>query len=224
MVPNNACYDVKVVILSVSCVVFQIMTEFDSDQLPLGVADGSTNFHFFTETGARISSKQETTRRVVTLKKVMIKTKLKRPRLDTVISLTGHDHDLTAPLPPAPITNVELVVLDSDEDDLTLTQSFSSATDQVAEQSRACVKALKHLKEALMKYSDSTTASTLNTWLGTVDILLARDLPRTVIGVLGSTGVGKSSMLNALLNEASILPTSGSRGKIVHATLIHALR
>ena len=37
-------------------------------------------------------------------------------------------------------------------------------------------------------------------------------MPKTVIGVLGNTGVGKSSLLNALLGEASILPTSGSRG------------
>ena len=29
---------------------------------------------------------------------------------------------------------------------------------------------------------------------------------------MGNTGVGKSSLLNALLGEASILPTSGSRG------------
>eukprot|EP00536_Pseudo-nitzschia_multiseries_P011811 jgi/Psemu1/289916/fgenesh1_pg.422_\ len=36
--------------------------------------------------------------------------------------------------------------------------------------------------------------------------------PKTVIGVLGSTGVGKSSLLNALLDEAAVLPTSGSRG------------
>lgn len=36
--------------------------------------------------------------------------------------------------------------------------------------------------------------------------------PDTTIGVLGATGVGKSSVLNALLDEGSILPTSGSRG------------
>jgi hypothetical protein len=36
--------------------------------------------------------------------------------------------------------------------------------------------------------------------------------PHTTIGVLGNTGVGKSSLLNAILDEASILPTSGSRG------------
>uniref|UniRef100_A0A7S4QET7 Dynamin N-terminal domain-containing protein n=1 Tax=Ditylum brightwellii TaxID=49249 RepID=A0A7S4QET7_9STRA len=32
------------------------------------------------------------------------------------------------------------------------------------------------------------------------------------VGVLGNTGAGKSSLLNALLDEASVLPTSGSRG------------
>jgi ATPase subunit of ABC transporter with duplicated ATPase domains len=36
--------------------------------------------------------------------------------------------------------------------------------------------------------------------------------PKTIVGVLGSTGVGKSSLLNALLDEAAVLPTSGSRG------------
>ena len=36
--------------------------------------------------------------------------------------------------------------------------------------------------------------------------------PNTTIGVLGNTGVGKSSLLNALLDEAAVLPTSGSCG------------
>ena len=46
-----------------------------------------------------------------------------------------------------------------------------------------------------------------------IDELLAKkDPPQAVIGCLGNTGVGKSSLLNALLDEASILPTSGSRG------------
>ncbi|KAK9813950.1 hypothetical protein WJX73_006361 [Symbiochloris irregularis] len=35
--------------------------------------------------------------------------------------------------------------------------------------------------------------------------------PRTIIGVFGSTGAGKSSMLNCLLGEEDVLPTSGMR-------------
>ena len=49
-------------------------------------------------------------------------------------------------------------------------------------------------------------------WLEDLCKLDQREMPKTVIGVLGGTGVGKSSLLNALLGEASILPTSGSRG------------
>lgn len=36
-------------------------------------------------------------------------------------------------------------------------------------------------------------------------------LPRTVIAVVGDTGAGKSSLLNALLDHGNILPTSGMR-------------
>lgn len=36
-------------------------------------------------------------------------------------------------------------------------------------------------------------------------------LPRTIIAVVGDTGAGKSSLLNALLDHGNILPTSGMR-------------
>ena len=36
-------------------------------------------------------------------------------------------------------------------------------------------------------------------------------LPQTVIAVVGDTGSGKSSLLNALLEHGHILPTSGMR-------------
>jgi len=77
-------------------------------------------------------------------------------------------------------------------------------------------------------------------WRGEITRLLSKSPPKTIFGVLGNTGVGKvcfyfiysylyfamhlfhakllyqlcmqSSLLNALLDEASVLPTSGSRG------------
>jgi len=49
-------------------------------------------------------------------------------------------------------------------------------------------------------------------WSKEIHDSLQRSAPNTIIGCLGSTGVGKSSLLNALLDEAAVLPTSGSRG------------
>jgi len=50
-------------------------------------------------------------------------------------------------------------------------------------------------------------------WLEDVQQLMEKGSGvQTVFGVLGNTGVGKSSLLNGLLDEAAVLPTSGSRG------------
>jgi hypothetical protein len=49
-------------------------------------------------------------------------------------------------------------------------------------------------------------------WTAEIQKSLQMTAPDTIVGVLGNTGVGKSSLLNALLDEASVLPTSGSRG------------
>lgn len=49
-------------------------------------------------------------------------------------------------------------------------------------------------------------------WRSEIAATLNDSAPNTVIGLLGGTGVGKSSLLNALLEQSNILPTSGSRG------------
>jgi ATPase subunit of ABC transporter with duplicated ATPase domains len=49
-------------------------------------------------------------------------------------------------------------------------------------------------------------------WVSRAEMIMGKGFKNTVIGVLGGTGVGKSSLLNALLDEASVLPTSGSQG------------
>ena len=86
--------------------------------------------------------------------------------------------------------------------------------DHAREHVRVCTSLLNRIKDAIEVNPKAARFSSSNAWLQTVSSLLERNLPRTVIGVLGNTGVGKSSLLNALLNEASILPTSGSRGKL----------
>ncbi|KAG2445202.1 hypothetical protein HYH02_008670 [Chlamydomonas schloesseri] len=49
-------------------------------------------------------------------------------------------------------------------------------------------------------------------WRGELQSLLQRaTMPRTTIGVVGDTGAGKSSLLNALLGEEDILPTNAMR-------------
>lgn len=49
-------------------------------------------------------------------------------------------------------------------------------------------------------------------WNNEIDGMMNQQEPEIVIGCLGGTGVGKSSLLKALLNEDNILPTSSSRG------------
>ncbi|CAB9497382.1 nuclear GTPase, germinal center associated [Seminavis robusta] len=49
-------------------------------------------------------------------------------------------------------------------------------------------------------------------WTNEISDLARKPCPETIIGCLGASGAGKSSLLNALLNESEILPTSCSRG------------
>jgi predicted GTPase len=49
-------------------------------------------------------------------------------------------------------------------------------------------------------------------WKREMDELAAQSIPATLIAICGATGAGKSSTINAVLNDA-ILPTSGMRGE-----------
>ena len=74
-----------------------------------------------------------------------------------------------------------------------------------------CCHVLQTIKQQIQQVPQLVGQSRQEIWNRNAEAI-SMSLPKTVIGVLGNTGVGKSSLLNALLDEASILPTSGSRG------------
>lgn len=59
-----------------------------------------------------------------------------------------------------------------------------------------------------------TAHEKLKGWHDALERLKKKDNIRTVIGVMGDTGVGKSSVINALLDEELLLPQNVSRGYI----------
>ncbi|KAI0456489.1 hypothetical protein F5B21DRAFT_467908 [Xylaria acuta] len=64
---------------------------------------------------------------------------------------------------------------------------------------------LDQLRDALSTYQDEDVGS----WIGSIIDLQKRTAPaRTVVGVVGNTGAGKSSVINALLDEERLLPTN----------------
>ncbi|OIW28489.1 hypothetical protein CONLIGDRAFT_578624 [Coniochaeta ligniaria NRRL 30616] len=82
----------------------------------------------------------------------------------------------------------------------------------------AGVKLLSNLKETLEVFvsAEGTEAAR---WIKAVDELCARPrVGRTVVGVVGNTGAGKSSVINALLDEERLLPTSCLRACTASAT------
>jgi hypothetical protein len=85
-------------------------------------------------------------------------------------------------------------------------------TDECKETVQKSRSVLESAKKILEENELFCSKDRRDEWLKEISGLLNNIEPKTVIGVLGNTGVGKSSLLNALLDEASVLPTSGSRG------------
>jgi len=109
----------------------------------------------------------------------------------------------------------ELNSLDIINEDILEVQDEPPANDPHKESDEAKEKSkhvLSSLGTILKDNPDFCSENRRKEWLEEVNNLLEKSTPQTVFGVLGNTGVGKSSLLNGLLDEAAVLPTSGSRG------------
>lgn len=61
-------------------------------------------------------------------------------------------------------------------------------------------------------FADASTVPEIAKWCKSIQDLQAQSgKQRTVVGVVGSTGAGKSSVINAVLNQESLVPTNGMR-------------
>lgn len=68
------------------------------------------------------------------------------------------------------------------------------------------------LREIKSAFADATSVVEVAKWVKQADDLQAQSRKqRTVVGVVGSTGAGKSSMINAVLDEENLVPTNGMR-------------
>lgn len=129
----------------------------------------------------------------------------------------------TAPLKDLPTSSMKDPIVDVGEDEdgsmeveVVENKVVETALETNRKQDEAVAKSCSVLEQILTMLHhnpDFCSAERRQEWTTEITQLLAKKVPpQAVIGVLGNTGVGKSSLLNALLDEASILPTSGSRG------------
>jgi hypothetical protein len=73
------------------------------------------------------------------------------------------------------------------------------------------IELLDHLIDSLNAFSPADGSDAAR-WIKAIDELRSRNRQgRTIVGVVGSTGAGKSSVINAVLDEERLLPTNGMR-------------
>ncbi|XP_052232376.1 uncharacterized protein LOC127845485 [Dreissena polymorpha] len=76
----------------------------------------------------------------------------------------------------------------------------------------SCCSLLDAIKDMFVKTPALSTNPRVQAWRKELtDIEKKLIFPKTVIAVVGDTGAGKSSLMNALLDHRSVLPTSGMR-------------
>jgi len=70
--------------------------------------------------------------------------------------------------------------------------------------------ALQQMHTLLVENPHLCSQERQDEWCQEIQHCLSQKPPSPVIGVLGDTGVGKSTLINPLLDEVVFLPTSGS--------------
>ena len=110
--------------------------------------------------------------------------------------------------PNAMRTEMDINLLDKDTNNETKT-SPNDTSSRAMEQSHLILDSIKQVLDQNPMFCSEERKKE---WSDEISELALQSEPKLILGVLGNTGVGKSSLLNALLDEASVLPTSGSRG------------
>lgn len=111
------------------------------------------------------------------------------------------------------------VPLDIDDEDEILEVNEEVAVDPHKESDEATNRSrqvLSELTEILKNNPDFCSDTRRAGWLDDIRTLEKKSSPQTVFGVLGNTGVGKSSLLNALLDEASGEYSVGTAAMVSH--------